>query len=70
MMNPKYTVIIPLYNKAPYVKKALDGVLYQSFKDYEVIVIDDGSTNDSLNVVRSFVNTFSHYKGYSPSLCR
>ena len=43
----KFSVIIPLYNKAPYVKKALESVCRQTYSDYELIVINDGSTDDS-----------------------
>lgn len=43
----RFSVIIPLYNKAPYVSKALESVLGQSFKDFEIIVIDDGSADES-----------------------
>ena len=42
---PKVTVIIPLYNKAAYVKRALDSLIAQTFADYELLVIDDGSTD-------------------------
>lgn len=42
---PRFSVIIPLYNKAAYIDKAIDSVLYQSFDDYELIVVDDGSTD-------------------------
>lgn len=38
---------MPLYNKAPYVKKAMESVLTQTYNDWELIVIDDGSTDDS-----------------------
>ena len=41
------SVIIPLYNKAPYVKKALKSIISQSYSDWAVIVIDDGSMADS-----------------------
>lgn len=43
----RFSVIIPLYNKAPYVAKAIGTVLAQTFTDYELIVIDDGSKDDS-----------------------
>lgn len=43
-----FSIIIPLYNKAPYIEKAILSVAAQSFQDFELIVIDDGSTDDSL----------------------
>lgn len=46
----RFSVIIPLYNKEPYVGKALQSVLDQSFIDYELIVVDDGSTDESARV--------------------
>lgn len=52
-MNPRFSVIVPLYNKALYVKKALESIYAQTYKDFECIVVDDGSTDGSLDVVRS-----------------
>lgn len=45
-----FSVIIPLYNKAPYVAKAIQSVLAQTFVDYELIVVDDGSKDDSFAI--------------------
>lgn len=50
----KYSVIIPLYNKAPYICKALESIYAQTYHDFECIVVDDGSTDNSLEVVREF----------------
>ena len=49
-----FSVIIPLYNKAPYVRKTLESVLGQTFGDYELFVIDNGSTDGSSKILASF----------------
>jgi glycosyltransferase involved in cell wall biosynthesis len=47
----KFSIVIPLYNKAPYISGTLDSVLAQSFSDFEVIVVDDGSTDGGAELV-------------------
>ena len=49
----RFSVIIPLYNKAPYARRALESVIGQTFRDFELIVVDDGSTDESYSVAQS-----------------
>ncbi len=49
----KFSVIIPLYNKGPYIEKALRSVFAQNYSDYEIIVVDDGSKDDSASIAES-----------------
>lgn len=51
-MKPRFSIIVPLYNKAPYVRKALESIISQTFSDWECIIVDDGSTDNSLSVVK------------------
>jgi glycosyltransferase involved in cell wall biosynthesis len=50
----KFSVIIPLYNKEPHIKRALDSVINQTVQDFEIIVVNDGSTDKSADVVKTF----------------
>ena len=50
----KVSIIIPLYNKAPYLRRALDSIAAQTLADFEVIVVDDGSTDDGAATVANY----------------
>jgi len=52
----KVSVIIPAYNAARYLPSTLDSVLGQTYRDFEVIVVDDGSTDETVEVLRSYGN--------------
>ncbi|MBR5081420.1 MAG: glycosyltransferase family 2 protein [Bacteroidales bacterium] len=56
----RFSVIIPLYNKAPYVAKAIGSVLAQTFTDYELVIMDDGSKDDSFAVAKKSINGQGH----------
>ena len=54
MSTPFFTIVMPLYNKAPYVRKAVASVVGQTCGDWELVVVDDGSTDGSGDVVGTF----------------
>lgn len=56
MSPPEISVVMPLYNKVNDVGRAIQSVLKQSFTDFELIVVDDGSTDDGAEVVSSFAD--------------
>ncbi|MCX8490693.1 MAG: glycosyltransferase family A protein [Cyclobacteriaceae bacterium] len=59
--NPLFSVVIPTYNRAGFIRKAIESVLAQTYQDFEIVVVDDGSTDDTETVVKSIANTKIHY---------
>lgn len=53
-MNPFFSVIITLFNKEALIKSTVESVLNQTFEDFEIIIINDGSTDNSLEVINLF----------------
>ena len=54
----KISIIIPVYNTSKYLKKCLNSVIDQTYKNYNVIIVNDGSTDNSLDIINS-VKSFS-----------
>src|ERR1039458_3668927 len=52
----KVSLIVPVYNGAATISRALAGVFAQSYSDYEVVVLDDGSTDDTASVLAGYGN--------------
>ena len=60
--NNKISVIIPNYNYARFLNQAINSVLNQTFRDFEVVIIDDASTDDSLSIIKSYSEKYSFIK--------
>lgn len=61
---PKISLVVPVYNASEYLIKCLQSIKNQSFDDYEVILVDDGSTDNSLEIMLSFSDNDSRFKSY------
>ena len=59
---PKYSIIIPVYNTESYLKKCIDSVLNQTYKDYEIIIVNDGSTDNSKDIIEEYQNKYEFIK--------
>lgn len=53
---PKLSIVIPVYNVEKYLAKCLDSVIYPGLKDYEIVVVNDGSTDSSLSVAEDYAH--------------
>ena len=54
MKKPLVSVVIPNYNHGKYLRERIDSVLAQSFQDFEIIILDDKSTDDSLSIINEY----------------
>lgn len=64
MNSPKISVIIALYNAERTLHRCLDSLLAQTFQDFDVIIVDDGSTDCSLEICREYANKDSRFRIY------
>lgn len=58
-MQPSVSVIVPVYNIEQYIGKCLDSIIGQTLKEIEIIVVDDGSTDDSSRIIDRYARTDS-----------
>ena len=51
---PKVSIIMPVYNKAAFLKQTLDAIVSQKYSDWELIIVNDGSTDESPQIVEEY----------------
>ena len=54
---PNVSIIMPVYNKANYLAKTFNALISQSYQDWEMIVVNDGSTDGSTDIIEKYVTT-------------
>lgn len=62
MTKPFFSIVIPAYNCAPFIGKTIDSILQQNFSEYEIIVIDDGSTDNTKEIIQTYTGKYSNIK--------
>ena len=63
--TPLFSIIIPVYNSAKTIRECLESIITQSFPDFEVIIVNDGSTDETTEIVKSFSENDPRIKLYS-----
>ena len=59
--NPLVTVLMPVYNGEKYLKETIESILIQTFRDFEFLIIDDGSTDQTEEIISSFIDERIHF---------
>ena len=70
MNKPKFSIIVPVYNTEKYVKRCLDSIMNQTFTDFEVIIVNDGSTDDSKDIIAKYPYKVINQKNQGLSMAR
>ena len=61
-MENKISIIVPIYNKEVYIERALKSIINQTYKNIEIILIDDGSTDNSKKICQKYIEKYSNIK--------
>ena len=60
--SPKVSVVVPSYNRAEFIEATLVSIQNQSFKDFEVVFVDDGSTDNTAEIVKKFCDVDPRFR--------
>lgn len=73
-IKDKVSIVIPTYNSEKTITKAINSVIYQNYKSYEILIIDDGSTDNTIKIIKKFksdnIKLFRFYNTKRPSILR
>ena len=61
-MNSKVSIVVPIYNTEKYLKKCLDSIINQTYENLEIILVDDGSTDNSGKIIDDYAKKDSRIK--------
>ena len=61
----KVSVIVPVYNTEKYLRKCLDSLVNQDFSDYEIVIVNDGSTDNSESIIKEYVSKYDFIKSFT-----
>ena len=61
MMTPRVSVLLPVYNGAPYLRDSIDSILAQSFPDFELLLLNDGSSDGSAGIAQAYADSRIRY---------
>ena len=62
--NPPISVLMPAYNAEEYIAEAIESILNQTFKDYEFIIVDDCSTDNTWQIIKKYIKKDSRIKAH------
>ena len=61
MTNPFFTIVVPTYNRAGLISKTIDSILHQHYRNFEIIIVDDGSTDNTETIVKPLLKENINY---------
>ena len=64
-MNPLISVIIPAYNGSETIQRAINSILNQTYTNYEIIVVDDGSNDSTVDILKTYQSNITFFKNLS-----
>ena len=61
----KFSIIIPVYNVEKYIDRCLSSIVNQSYKNYEVIIVNDGTKDNSLKIIEKYTKKYDNFTLYN-----